>query len=79
MQRKMETRADILSHWLCRDHAPTIITRKRDSAVVLMSLEDYESMAETNYLMSSPKNARRLLDAIREDKAGGAKVRKLIE
>jgi antitoxin YefM len=49
---------------VCRDRAPLIITRKRDQAVVMLSLADYESLEETAYLLRSPANARRLLEAI---------------
>ena len=49
---------------VCADHAPVIITRDHDESVVLLSLEDYESLEETAYLMRSPANAKRLLEAI---------------
>ena len=29
---------------VCEDRSPVIITRKRNQAVVMMSLEDYESL-----------------------------------
>jgi len=29
---------------VCTDHDPVIITRNRDQAVVMLSLEDYESL-----------------------------------
>jgi len=32
--------------------------------VVIVSLDDFESLRETAYLMRSPANARRLLDAM---------------
>lgn len=51
---------------VCQDHAPVIITRSNSEPVVMMSLSDYEEMQETNYLMQSPVNARRLLNAIDE-------------
>jgi antitoxin YefM len=38
--------------------------------VVVVSLEDYESLKETAYLMRSPANARRLLDAMERLEAG---------
>ena len=56
-----------------------IITRKREDAVVMMSLDDYESLQETSYLLRSPKNAQRLLEAIKELNGGKGKERKLIE
>ncbi|MFM8458166.1 MAG: type II toxin-antitoxin system Phd/YefM family antitoxin [Chthoniobacterales bacterium] len=46
---------------VCLDHDPVIITRNRDQAVVMLSLDDYESLQETAYLLRSPANARRLL------------------
>ena len=51
---------------VCRNHDPVIITRNRDQAVVMMSLEDFSSLEETAYLMRSPANARRLLESIAE-------------
>lgn len=60
---------------VCENHDPVIITRNRNQAVVLMSLEDYESLQETAYLLRSPANARRLLESISElqGKAGVTK------
>jgi len=62
---------------VCRDRAPVIITRKRDQAVVMVSLEDYESLEETAYLLRSPANARRLLAAIESLGRGKGKERRL--
>ena len=56
---------------VCDDHSPIIITRKNQRSVVMISLEDYEALEETAYLLRSPKNARRLLEAIAELEAGG--------
>lgn len=55
---------------VCEDHDPVIITRNRDQAVVMISLEDYESLQETAYLLRSPANARRLLESIRDLEEG---------
>ena len=60
------------------DHAPVIITRQRGKPAVLMSLEDFNGYVETDYLMSSPKNAGRLAKAVRQLKAGKGKAHKLI-
>jgi len=64
---------------VCDDHAPVIITRKSESPVVMMSLEDYEAMEETTYLLRSPANAKQLLDSIAELDAGNGVDRELIE
>ncbi|WMJ08660.1 type II toxin-antitoxin system Phd/YefM family antitoxin [Nitrosomonas sp. sh817] len=55
---------------VCNDHLPVIITRKRQAPVVLISLEDYQALEETLYLLRSPANARRLLDSIAELETG---------
>jgi antitoxin YefM len=64
---------------VCDDHAPIIITRKNSRSVVMISLDDYEAMEETAYLLRSPKNARRLLESMAELGTGGGKKRELIE
>lgn len=64
---------------VCEDHAPVIVTKRRDTAVVIMSLEDYESLVETSYLLRSPKNAIRLFESIKELEEGKGKERALRE
>ena len=64
---------------VCDDHAPVIITRKSRGSVVMMSLEDYQALEETAYLLRSPKNARRLVESIAELADGGGTERKLLE
>ena len=49
---------------VCADHDPVIITRNRDQAVVMISLEDYESLQQTAYLLRTPANAKRLIASI---------------
>lgn len=62
---------------VCRDHEPTVITRQRGDHVVMLSLEDFNSMQETIYLLSSSKNAQRLYESIAQIKAGTAKTREI--
>ena len=64
---------------VCEDHNPIIVTRKNNEAVILMSLEDFESLTETAYLMQSPKNAKRLIYSIEELKIGKGEERELME
>ena len=62
---------------ICVDHDPVTITSKRDKAVVVMALDDYESLQETSYLLRSPKNMRRLLASIKQINSGKGKRVKL--
>jgi antitoxin YefM len=55
---------------VCGDHEPLIITRNGQPSVVMLSLDDYKALEETAYLLRSPANARRLLDAIDSLEAG---------
>lgn len=60
------------------DHAPVRITSKSGDAV-LMSADDYDSWQETIYLLRSPANARRLMEAIARDKEGHPVITKTME
>lgn len=53
---------------ICMDHEPAIITRKSGESVVMISAEDYDSLMETEYLLSSPANARHLLESLEQAK-----------
>ncbi|MCP4719847.1 MAG: YoeB-YefM toxin-antitoxin system antitoxin YefM [Desulfobacteraceae bacterium] len=64
---------------VCDDHDPIIVTRKNNEAVILMSLEDYEALNETAYLLQSPKNAKRLIDSTKELNAGKGQEREILE
>lgn len=64
---------------VCDDHAPVIITRKTAQPVVMMSLEDFEALEETAYLLRSPKNARRLLESIAELESGKGTEKELVK
>ncbi|MBQ25779.1 type II toxin-antitoxin system prevent-host-death family antitoxin [Alcanivorax sp.] len=64
---------------VCEDHSPVIITRSKAPSVVMMSLEDYDSLQETAYLLRAPKNARRLLESVAELENDGGQERDLIE
>jgi len=64
---------------VCKDHAPVIITRKTNESVVVMSLEDYEALAETAYLLRSPKNTRRLIESVAQLEEGGGSEKALLD
>jgi len=61
------------------DHEPVIVTRAKGKPVVMISLEDYQAMDETTYLLASPANARALRDAIARVERGEVVVRTLAE
>ena len=52
-------------------HETVIITRQKAGAVVMISLEDYNSMQETMYLLGNPANAEHLRRSIADLEAGG--------
>lgn len=60
--------SDVMKH-VCQDHDPVIITRQKHPSVVIMSLEDYNAITETAYLLQSPKNAERLNEAVTDFKS----------
>ncbi len=64
---------------ICDDHEAVVITRKNERSVVMLSLEDYESLEETAYLLRSPNNMKRLIESISEIEKGGGSKRELSE
>ena len=64
---------------VCNDHAPVAITRKGQGAVVMLSMDDYQALEETAYLLRSPKNMRRLIEAVVELEEGRGVEKELID
>lgn len=64
---------------VCDDREAVIITRKRNQSVVMLSLEDYESLEETAYLLRSPANAKRLQAAIESLESGEGREKELVD
>ena len=64
---------------VCRDHAPVMITRQNAEPGVMMSLEDYEAIEATLYLLRSPANSVRLARSIADVEAGRVTERELPE
>lgn len=60
-------------------HTPLHVTRTKGENIVVLSESDYESLMETVYLLKSPKNAARLMEAVEQYEAGKGRTRKLIE
>lgn len=66
LRDKLKSNLDMV----CEDHETLIIHRPGGKSVVMMSLDEYNSQKETEYLMSSPKNAERLLNSIKNIEEG---------
>lgn len=56
-----------------------IINRGKDRGIVVISLEEYNSLCATQYELSSRANERRLDAAIEKLKSGNSSVRKLAD
>ncbi len=62
-----------------RDADATIISRRdAEGDAVVMSLDSYNSIMETLYLLSNPANAAHLARSIAELRAGQAEPRSLV-
>ena len=61
------------------DREEVVITRAGHDPVVIVSLADFESLRETAYLMRSPTNARRLLDAMERLEGGQGQAHDLLD
>ena len=62
---------------VCNDHEALIITRNSEQSVVMLSLEDFQALEETAYLLRNPANAKRLLAATEQLRAGKGVAREL--
>ncbi len=61
------------------NHEEVVIHRKGRENVVVISMDVYNSIRETNYLLSSPKNKERLLSSLKHAREGKAFEKELIE
>ena len=59
------------------DREEVVITRAGHEPVVIVALDDYESLKETAYLLRSPSNARRLIGSIERLERGEGTERRL--
>ena len=63
---------------VCEDNEPLIITHGGERSVVMVSLNDYQSLQETAYLLRSPANAKRPLSELGVLAAGKGAARELV-
>lgn len=61
------------------DSQEVIVNRKNGESVVILSLDAYNAMKETYYLLSSPANRERLLNSLGSSRTGKLTKRELIE
>jgi antitoxin YefM len=61
------------------DREEVVITRAGKDPVVIVSLDDYQSLKEAAYLLRSPENVRRLLGAIENLESGAGAEHELSE
>ncbi len=61
------------------DNEEVVIHRKGKESVVVISLDDYNALTETNYLLRSPANRENLLESLAELRAGKGIERDLLE
>lgn len=76
-----ELRADLknLMDTVCDSRAPLLVTRQNARSVVIVSADEYESLMETIHLLSSPANAVRLHELIKQANNGELSELELIE
>ena len=60
------------------DSDVVVITRRKAPPVVMMSLDEYNSIQETGYLLRSPANAERLLESIADMRKGNVAPHSLV-
>ncbi|KAF0237821.1 MAG: prevent-host-death family [Prolixibacteraceae bacterium] len=66
LRDKLKSNLDMV----CENHETLIIHRPGGKSVVMMSLDEYNSQKETEYLLSSPKNAEHLFESLRQIENG---------
>jgi antitoxin YefM len=76
-----ELRQNIASYFdqVIEDREPLVVTRSGGKGnVVVMSEAEFAGWQETVHMLSSPKNAQRLMTSVRQAKAGKARGRALL-
>ncbi len=62
-----------------KDNEEVIVNRKNGENIVVISLDTYNSMKETSYLLSSAKNRERLLSSLAKSRAGKVSQKELLD
>ena len=61
------------------DHEPLIVTRKNNENVVILSVDDFNALNETQYLLSTKNNADHLENSLNQLRSGNGIEKELIE
>ncbi len=69
----------IVMNQIAAQHEPTVVTRQKAVPMVLMSLEDFNSFEETDYILRHPRNAVEIVNAASRVRQGLAKPHQLIK
>lgn len=62
-----------------QDQEPLVVTRSDNVSVVVIPLNTFNSYSETEYLLRSPANARRLMKSTENARKGNVEEHSLIE
>jgi antitoxin YefM len=75
LRNKLKSNLDMV----CEDHETLIVHRPGGKSVVMMSLDEYNSQKETEFLLSTENNRTRLLDSVKNIEKGNTQEHDLIE
>jgi antitoxin YefM len=75
LRRNLKSYMDKVYH----DHESLIITRKNNENLILLSVNEYNSLLETNYLLSNEANAEHLKKSMEQHKSGKLKPHELLK
>jgi antitoxin YefM len=75
LRDKLKSNLDMV----CEDNETLIVYRPKGKSVVMMSLDEYNSQKETEYLLSTENNRKRLLNSIKNIELGNVHEHDLIE
>ena len=65
--------------YVYHDHETLIVTRKNNENVIILSVDDYNSLNETQYLLSTKNNAEHLDESLDQLRSGKGLKKELIE
>jgi len=65
--------------YIYKDKEEIIIHRKGRESVMVISLDEYNGLKETNYLLHSPANRKYLLESLEQLRKGRGVERELLE